>query len=53
MPADITSGYTKIDLASVDFNAVPIEFESFTTQPTPVDKVKKIIRANELAAFGE
>ena len=53
MPTDVSNGYIKIDLNSIDFSAVPMEFENFTIQPTPQEQVKKIIRASDIPAFGE
>ena len=49
----VNGGYTIIDLNSIDFTAIPIEFLNNTIQPTSSDHVKKIITANELPEFGE
>jgi choloylglycine hydrolase len=46
-------GYTIIDLKTIDFTKVPMEFAGDTIQPTPKNKVVKIIRANEIPEFGE
>jgi len=46
-------GYTIIDLKTIDFTKVPVEFIGDTIQPTPKDRVAKIIRANEIPEFGE
>jgi penicillin V acylase-like amidase (Ntn superfamily) len=47
------SGYTIIDLSVVDFKTVPIEYIDDTIQPTPKERVKRIITANDLPEFGE
>ncbi len=46
-------GYTIIDLKTIDFTRVPVEFAGATIQPTPKNRVAKIIRANEIPEFGE
>jgi len=46
-------GYTIIDLKTIDFTKVPVEFVGDTIQPTPKNRVVKIIRANEIPEFGE
>ncbi len=46
-------GYTIIDLKTIDFTKVPMEFVSETIQPTPKNRVVRIIRANEIPEFGE
>jgi len=46
-------GYTVIDLKTIDFTKVPMEFAGDTIQPTPKAGVIKIIRANEIPEFGE
>ena len=53
-PTDIANnGYTIIDLNSIDFSLIPVEFEGSTIQPTPASEVKMIISANDIAEFGE
>jgi len=46
-------GYSVIDLNTIDFTKVPMDFVGETIQPTPKDKIIKIIRANEIPEFGE
>ena len=46
-------GYTIIDLKTIDFTRVPVEFAGAIIQPTPKSRVVKIIRANEIPEFGE
>lgn len=46
-------GYEIIDLKTIDFTKVPMDFVSETIQPTPKNRVVKIIRANEIPEFGE
>ena len=46
-------GYTIIDLKTIDFTKVPVEFVGDTIRPTPTSGVVKIIRANEIPEFGE
>ncbi len=53
-PTNIANnGYTIIDLNSIDFNLIPVEFAGSTIQPTPASDVKMIISANDIAEFGE
>jgi choloylglycine hydrolase len=47
------SGYVIIDLKTIDFTKIPIEFAGWTIQPTPKKNIVKIIRANEIPEFGE
>lgn len=47
------NGYTIIDLKTIDFTKVPVEFIGDTIEPTPKNRVMKIIRANEIPEFGE
>jgi choloylglycine hydrolase len=46
-------GYVIIDLKTIDFTKIPIEFAGWTIQPTPKKNIVKIIRANEIPEFGE
>jgi len=52
VPTSIANGYQIIDLKSIDFNVVPMEYQYNTIQPTPANEVKKIIDPNKIAAFG-
>jgi choloylglycine hydrolase len=46
-------GYTIIDLKTIDFTRVPVEFAGATIQPTPKNRIAKVVRANEIPEFGE
>ncbi len=46
-------GYFIIDLKTIDFTKIPVEFAGWTIQPTPKKNIVKIIRANEIPEFGE
>ncbi len=53
-PTHVASdSYNIIDLTSIDFSHVPREFEGKTIQPTPPDRVVKILSAKDIPEFGE
>lgn len=51
-PTSVANGYTVIDLNAIDFKEVPVEFAGMTIQPTPVDRVRKLVTANDIPEFG-
>ena len=52
-PTSIANGYTVIDLSTIDFTHTPIEYAEATIQPTPPERVKKIVLAKDIPEFGE
>ncbi|MCE5264189.1 MAG: linear amide C-N hydrolase [Deltaproteobacteria bacterium] len=47
------NGYTIIDLKTIDFKKIPMDFIGSTIEPTPQNRVLKIMRANDIPEFGE
>lgn len=52
-PTSLANGYTVIDLSTIDFTHTPIEYAEATIQPTPPERVKKIVLAKDIPEFGE
>jgi len=50
-PTNLANGYEVIDLNAIDFQSVPTEFAGRTIQPTPADRVRRIVAADDIPEF--